>query len=324
MANVSASSPDSGSGVVVPAANMSDWLPKYENSNLNKTECEIILCKIRLFEKKKIPYRIKVSEVHNADKKTVKRGKKNNHNNKYILFNSWYNSNKDRRECVLSSHDMWNYIKTHSSAAQLFIGMFDYMEKLGKSIDVSTISTEAAAAAAPSTNDATPNNGGGGGAGEESGRKKRGAAELTDDAKRLNKRSGLYEEFYKVLTFALKTGSAPAASCVYDLRINNTHGIDKLNKNVVQNGMDAFKEMIDKLEIDQKKNQHQQTPTTTPPPAPTAAAATKASRKRKAPASSHAKIKQSRKVVAAVEATSPIYDNYNMVSDVGEDSQMSD
>ncbi|ADD73749.1 39 kDa protein [Lymantria xylina nucleopolyhedrovirus] len=252
-------------------------LLKYETSPLNKSDWEICLCKIRLFEKKKIGYRIEVSEVYSPDKKTVKRGKKNNHNNKYILFNSWYNSNKERRENALSSHDMWNYIKSHPSAA-LVIGLFDYMEKLGKSID------------AP---------------GEPVSTKKRGGSPNVEvdaeQTKRINdKRSGLYDEFYRVLTVAFKSGSAPASSSVYDLRINNANGVERLNKIVVQTGIDAFRDMLDKLDGHS-------------PVAPDAVPVAVNKRKRKAPAPAST-VKPKRREL-------PVYD---MISDVNDDSQMSE
>lgn len=250
-------------------------LLKYETSPLNKSDWETNLCKIRLFEKKKISYRIKVSEVYGPDKKTVKRGKKNNHNNKYILFNSWYNSNKERRDNALSSHDMWNHIKSHSSAA-LVIGLFDYMEKLGKSIDAPV--------------EPTP--------------KKRGGSPCVEvdaeQAKRTNdKRSGLYDEFYRVLTVAFKSGSAPAASSIYDLRINNPNGVERLNKAAVQTGVDAFRDMLDKLDGH-----------SIAAPAAEPVAANK--RKRKAAPAPPPKPKRKEP---------PVYD---MISDVNDDSQMSD
>lgn len=226
---------------------LSETVAKYENSPINKTDVEVIILKMKLFEKKKIAYRITVSEVHNLDKKTIKKGTKVINNNKYILFNSWYTKNKAAD--WYSSHDMWNYMKNFTDS-KLFIDIFDYIEKLGKSVQV-TVKTDDTTATAivpsPSTSGteddcklpyATSSS--------PASRRKKIDINVENIKESNDRRLKLYEEFYKVLTIAFKTGSAPATSFIYDQTIKNSGsgGLEKLNKTIVQRGLEVFKNIV--------------------------------------------------------------------------------
>ncbi|QUJ09236.1 39K protein [Gynaephora ruoergensis nucleopolyhedrovirus] len=208
--------------MVNQAQSMSDIVAKYENSALNKTDFEVTAAKIKLFEKKKILYRMVVDEVHNYDKKIVKRNKKMITNNKYILFNSWYT--KNRKNQWLSSHDMWNYLKNHSSC-KTFIDIFDYMEKLGKSIKIERNGENQSDVSGDEPVNVK--------------NKKRTDLDLDNIKESNDKRLKMYEEFYKVLTATFKTNSSPAASFIYD---------SKFTRAFIESGVGAFKILTNKLD----------------------------------------------------------------------------
>jgi Baculovirus 33KDa late protein (PP31) len=203
---------------------MIDILSKYENSILNKTDNDINLAKIKLFEKKKMAYRFVLNEVHSLDKKIVKKNKKIITNNKYILFNSWYT--KIRKSHWPSSHDMWNNMKDHVQCKS-FIDIFDYMEKLGKSIKVqrrdSQLNSEV------SEDEKTEI------------RKKKQDMDLEEIKESNSQRIKMYNEFYRVLSIAFETDNSPTSSIIYD---------NKLTKAFVENGMRTFKSIALKLKID--------------------------------------------------------------------------
>ncbi|QYC92702.1 39K [Trabala vishnou gigantina nucleopolyhedrovirus] len=214
---------------------MLDAVAKYENSVLNKSDNEINVAKIKLFEKKKMPYKLTVNEVHSFDKKIVKRGKKMIINNKYILFNSWYT--KNRKNHWLSSHDMWNYMKTHHNSCKSFIDLFDYMEKLGKSIKWQKrcdafLETSGSDEPVDHHQKLTV-------------RKKKHDVDLEEIKESNDRRLKMYEEFYRVLTLTYETSSPPVSSCIYD---------SKLTKTAVENGVQAFKNAVGKLEESKREN----------------------------------------------------------------------
>ncbi|AWW14393.1 39k [Hyposidra talaca nucleopolyhedrovirus] len=228
---------------------LTDVVAKYENSAYNKTDNDINAEKIKLFEKKKIPYRMLVIEVHNFDKKVVKRGKKMITNNKYILFNSWYT--KNRQSHWLTSHDMWNRMKTHSVSCKQFIDIFDYMEKLGKSIKLplssssssSSSSSEETSPPPPVANSTNLSDGDEANESAVSTRKKKHDIDAEQIKEGNNQRLRMYEEFYRVLTATFKTNSAPAASFIYD---------QKLTRAFIESGIQTFKTELSKL--DQERN----------------------------------------------------------------------
>ncbi|AHH82618.1 39 kDa protein [Buzura suppressaria nucleopolyhedrovirus] len=218
--------------------NMIDILTKYENSVYNKTDSDINADKIKLFEKRKIPYRILVVEVHNFDRKVMKRGKKMITNNKYILFNSWYT--KNRQNYWLSSHDMWNRMKTNSALCKQFIDIFDYMEKVGKSVKPS-LSNETAVINSSNSSDADEFDS------VSTNRKKKHDVDAEHIKEGNNQRLRMYEEFYRVLTTAFKSNSAPATSFIYD---------QKLTRAFVESAIQAFKTEL--IKLDHEKNSDKQ------------------------------------------------------------------
>ncbi|AGR56779.1 39K [Hemileuca sp. nucleopolyhedrovirus] len=229
--------------MVVHVQNMFEIINKYENSSLNKTDVEVNVAKIKLFEKKKIPYKFVVNEVHNFDKKIVKRSKKMISNNKYILFNSWYT--KNRKTEWFSSHDMWNHMKSHASCKP-FIDIFDYMEKLGKSVKVSTNNVvngnERSTVSSSSTTseisgdevDQTTVS-----SGVSSSRKKKHDINVEEIKESNDQRLKMYDEFYRVLTVTFKSGSSPVASFLYD---------SKFTRSSIESGMKIFKSVVTKLQ----------------------------------------------------------------------------
>ncbi|AIU41266.1 39k [Sucra jujuba nucleopolyhedrovirus] len=233
--------------MVGQTVNMIDVYSKCETSAYNKTDNDINAAKIKLFEKKKIPYRILVVEVYNFDKKIVKKGKKMITNNKYILFNSWYT--KNRKSHWLSSHDMWNYMKNHASCKQ-FIDIFDYMEKLGKTVRASTKqSVQTSSIDAGVTSSET--------SGDEPDqtittaaanavavvRRKKSDFSLDHIKESNDKRLKMYEEFYKMLTIAFQTDIAPPNSFIYD---------QKFTRSFIEAGVKVFKHELARLEQEGK------------------------------------------------------------------------
>nr|WUR10781.1 39K [Calliteara abietis nucleopolyhedrovirus] len=243
--------------MVNQAQNCVEILEKYENSPLNKSNNDINAAKIKLFEKKKMPYRFVVIEVHNYDKKIMKRGKKIIVNNKYILFNSWYT--KNRKSNWFSSHDMWNYMKSHEVCSQ-FIDIFDYIEKLGKSLKVSATAAASSIAAASNLadddNQATLLTETGGDETQQkllssssSSRKKKHELDVDQIKENNDRRLKLYDEFYRVLTVTFETNSPPASSSIYD---------HKLTRAFIETGMRAFKNVVNSLEYERQQQQQQQ------------------------------------------------------------------
>ncbi|ABI35708.1 39K [Ectropis obliqua nucleopolyhedrovirus] len=224
--------------MVAQSVNMIDFLSKYENSVYNKSDNEINVAKIKLFEKKKMTYNITVNEIHNYDRKIVKRGKKMITNNKYILFNSWYT--KNRKSHWLSSHDMWNYMK-NNAACKTFISLFDYIEKLSKAVKVesgaATVSNVIAAQGSDTSSDEITNS-----TNAVVIRKKRCDINLEEIKESNNKRIKMYDEFYRVLTTAFKTGAPPTCSFLYDTMFTFTF---------VEEGMKLFKNLL--YTLDQEK-----------------------------------------------------------------------
>ncbi|ADB84457.1 39K protein [Apocheima cinerarium nucleopolyhedrovirus] len=262
---------------------MIDILSKYENSTLNKTDNEINLAKIKLFEKKKMAYRFVLNEVHSLDKKVIKKGKKIITNNKYILFNSWYT--KIRKSYWPSSHDMWNNMKDHVQCKS-FIDIFDYMEKLGKSIKVQRRDSQSNLEISEDEKTEL--------------RKKKHDMDLEEIKESNNQRIKMYNEFYRVLSIAFETDNSPTSSIIYD---------NVFTKAFIENGMRAFKSVVLKIKNDTNSV------TITVPAAAAAAVPVEekpATRKRKQSVPSKKASKQKR------------VEEYTMVNDHVEDSQLSD
>ncbi|ABY65782.1 pp31 [Orgyia leucostigma nucleopolyhedrovirus] len=285
---------------------------KYESSVLNKSNNEINAAKIKLFEKKKIPYRFLVAEVHNYDKRVVKRNKKIITNNKYILFNSWYT--KNRKSYWFSSHDMWNYMKNNVQCKQ-FIEIFDYIEKLGKSVRVPQKSETNGETSSETSGDDVENS--------KSAKRKKQDIDSDNIKESNDQRSKMYDEFYRVLTVAFNTESPPVNSTLYDF---------KFTRAFVAEGVQIFKNIVRKLESEREQqhklddNKCQQKTNVVA----TAAEATEhhveqkeKSRKRKQCASNSVKKNRDGQAFGSKQRR-VVVDEYAMVSDHVEDSQMSD
>lgn len=219
--------------MVLQTFTMADTVAKYENSALNKTDVDIIATKIKLFEKKKIPYRIKVSEVHNFDKKLVKRAKKIITNNKYILFNSWYTKMRQSHNHWLNSHDMWNCLK-NQPRSKPFVDMFDYAEKLGKADAKQQLLL---LSSSQSNNEGSDD---------------KGCAAHDIDIETIKenniRRTKMYEQIFKDMTTTYRTNRAPVTSTIYDQKIKNPGGLEKLNPLIIEEGMHTFKLLLKQFE----------------------------------------------------------------------------
>ncbi|AKC91733.1 39K protein [Lambdina fiscellaria nucleopolyhedrovirus] len=251
---------------------LSEIIAKYENSPQNKTDVDVFANIVKFMDKKKFLYRFSVIEVHNSDKKIVKRGKKIITNNKYILFNSWYT--KNRKTSWLSSHDMWNYMKRHP-ACQKFIDIFDFMEKLGKSIDIkpkgaaATTTTTANAETnssetssdeinKPATSTAALTTSLGNVASRGGTSSKKRIVDLNvEEIKEGNERRGkLYDEFYRLLTSTFKSDYAPVTSFIYEQKLKTPSGnIEKLTRAVLQSGLEVFKQTLKNVECETTADQ---------------------------------------------------------------------
>ena len=193
----------------------------------DKVHMEHVTTVINTLEKKKIKYKIIPMPVYGddglevtfaivivVDKKNTKRNKKSISNNKYILFNSWYT--KNRNASWPNSHTMWNLMKTQSTAKP-FVEIFDFMEKVGKTIIKSSADTS-------TNNDVN-------------------AADVVNEnnAQRIK----LYNEFYKITTYTFENNTAPSSSFIYDIKLNKSeNGLDKLNRQTLEIGIEAFKNIL--------------------------------------------------------------------------------
>lgn len=280
------------------AAHLTELMTKYQDSGNNKTDFDIIAAKIKLFEKKKVAYRFKVSEVFNMDKKSVKKVKKIINNNKYILFNSWYT--KIRKSNWLNSHDMWNLMKD-SLLAKPFVDIFDFMEKLASN---TVVSKKHSSVDETSSDD-----------GEIKAKK----VEFDSDEIKENneRRVKLYEEFYRVLNVTFATDTAPSSSSIYDQKLKNVKGLDRLTRSVVQSGVSAFKHSIKQIETEKSSESVTSALVSTDP---VAAAAT---RKRKQSTHTKRAAKQSKKNEIVLEKQQSV-SSFNMVDDAMDYSQLSD
>ncbi|CDG72872.1 pp31 Nuclear matrix associated phosphoprotein [Spodoptera exigua multiple nucleopolyhedrovirus] len=203
----------------------------------DKAHMEHVTAVINTLEKKKIKYKIipmpmcgedgleiTFAIVVMVDKKNAKRNKKSISNNKYILFNSWYT--KNRNPSWPNSHTMWNLIKTQF-LAKPFVDIFDFMEKIGKSITTKEASDK------KNVNDTDAN---------------------VDDVE--NHRYKLYDEFYKITTHTFIHNVAPTSSFIYDLKLNKSDGddnksdssLEKLNRQALEEGILVFKNILSKYD----------------------------------------------------------------------------
>nr|QED40034.1 39K/PP31 [Spodoptera frugiperda multiple nucleopolyhedrovirus] len=197
----------------------------------DKAHMEHVTAVINTLEKKKIKYKIIPMPVYGddglevtfaivimVDKKNLKRNKKSISNNKYILFNSWYT--KNRKSSWPNSHTMWNLMKTHTTAKP-FVDIFDFMEKIGKSIETKKSSPP------PSSSPSEDN------------------AVITDVNNENNaRRMNLYNEFYKITTYTFVNDAAPSNSFIYDIKLDGNDGLEKLNRQTLENGVIAFKNIL--------------------------------------------------------------------------------
>ncbi|ACF05305.1 39 kDa protein [Adoxophyes orana nucleopolyhedrovirus] len=208
---------------------LNEILLKYENSGHNKTRNDILLQSINMYEKKKVPYVILTSPLYTDDKKSSKRAKKPISNNKYILFNSWYH--KIKEDHYPSSSQMWNLMKNKSTE---FINLFDFVEKVGKTIEVHSENDNEA--------DSTP------------GRKLNETEVLNSNTKRMQ----LYNEFYKLLNITLDNDSAPATHQFYTQTIKG----ERLTPTKVQTAIYIFKNVLnDNFKDTTQKSSSNATPT---------------------------------------------------------------
>jgi hypothetical protein len=202
----------------------------------DKAHMEHVTAVINTLEKKKIKYKIipmpmcgedgleiTFAIVIMVDKKNGKRNKKSISNNKYILFNSWYT--KNRSASWPNSHTMWNLIKTQL-LAKPFVDIFDFMEKVGKSITTKETETD---------------------------KKKDGANNANVDAENgVFHRHKLYDEFYKIATHTFVHSAAPSSSFIYDIKLNKSDASDssleKLNRQTLEEGISVFKNILSKYD----------------------------------------------------------------------------
>ncbi|QEI03650.1 39K [Rachiplusia nu nucleopolyhedrovirus] len=186
------------------------------------------------------------------DRKVVKKNKKSISNNKYILFNSWYT--KTKMPNWPTSPVMWNNMK-QLSQVKPFVGLFDYMEKLGKTIKkevAATIAEQNKINRQLQTND--EENISDENKDKTTDKAENGKSEQEQQVELFNaKRAELYLEFYKVLNAAFHHGSAPSNSSIYDIKLPKVIGIsgqyeknefDRLTRNIVQNAVETFKSFL--------------------------------------------------------------------------------
>ncbi|AIZ48686.1 39k [Agrotis segetum nucleopolyhedrovirus B] len=215
---------------------LTEMYSKFEGSVIyDKAHMEQVTSAINVLEKKKIKYKIIPMPVYGdeglevtfaiiivIDKKNAKRNKKVISNNKYILFNSWYTKNRD--ESWPNSHTMWNLMK-QKPAAKPFIDIFDFMEKVGKSIEKQK----------PAANESVVSEA------------KATADEVNCEIKENNERRvKLYNEFYRIATATFASGNAPSSSFIYDIKlVKNANGsFERMNRQILENGIEAFKSVL--------------------------------------------------------------------------------
>ncbi|AAZ38298.1 39K/PP31 [Agrotis segetum nucleopolyhedrovirus A] len=202
----------------------------------DKAHMEQVTAAINILEKKKIKYKIIPMPVYGdegleitfaiiivVDKKNTKRNKKMISNNKYILFNSWYT--KNRSESWPNSHTMWNLMK-QQPAAKPFIDIFDFMEKVGKSVEIKkSLDDTNVGESTATTNKGTDN------------------ANIKEGNER---RVKLYNEFYRIATITFTSNSAPSSSFLYDIKLSkeNAAGLERLTRHVLENGINVFKSVL--------------------------------------------------------------------------------
>ncbi|AAZ67397.1 orf26 [Trichoplusia ni single nucleopolyhedrovirus] len=223
--------------------NLVEIFDKYSDKLVfDKNNFENVNTTIQLLEKKKIKYRITMMPVYGDngleftvaiillhDKRIAKKTKKMISNNKYILFNSWYTKNK--QSVWPNSHMMWNIMKSHSNIKP-FVSIFDFMEKLGKSIEIDTGATipEQTDSDTHVTEIDTNN-----------------VVESTKIDASNAKRAELYNEFYKVMNETFTSESAPSQSFLYEFKLKSGSdlGFERLTRNIIQTGVDCFKKLLE-------------------------------------------------------------------------------
>nr|QEE80056.1 39K/pp31 [Mamestra configurata nucleopolyhedrovirus A] len=265
----------------------------------DKAHIEQVHAVISYLERKKIKHNLfsmpvkdndTVQMVHgiifNNDKKNARKNKKMISYNKYILFNSWYT--KNRQETWPNSHTMWNIMKSQP-VAKPFVDIFDFMEKLGKTI-------------APTVSDLA----------NETNVEKDESVSRTDVEEGNEKRSKIYNEFYRITSITFETHSAPSSSFIYDIKLKKSHnGTERLTRSMLQSGIDALRKCLlhvsrpSKTEVIEQQQQQQ-------------LEENKASRKRKQTNAAVVANKNAKKSKQRYEPPA-----FNMQNDHIEDSQMS-
>lgn len=217
---------------------LTEMYSKFESSVIyDKAHMDQVTTAINTLEKKKIKYKIIPMPVYGdeglevtfaiiivIDKKNSKRNKKIISNNKYILFNSWYT--KNRNESWPNSHTMWNLMK-QQPAAKPFIDIFDFMEKVGKSIEIKKVDDD------NNSNGIT----------EAAVNKSDNNADIKEGNER---RVKLYNEFYRITTATFSTNAAPPSSFIYDIKLSKEgpSGLERLTRQVLENGIEAFRSVL--------------------------------------------------------------------------------
>jgi hypothetical protein len=179
---------------------------KLENTAFNKRNLDYL----------KI-YTVAVLPCLNDLRKTVKRPKRVNNHNMYILFNSFYTS--IRKPEWPNSPVMWDTIKGHKELAE-FVLLFDHTQKLGKNITSRSASTSSTEKALGKRRRSVP------------------AVNPSEMQENCDLRDKMYAEFYRVLKETFENGVAPATSSIYD---------NVITREFVSKNMELFKSVALKL-----------------------------------------------------------------------------
>lgn len=196
-------------------SNNASLISRLENSVFNKSNFDYLKTCINFFEKKSVNYTVVALPCSGDERKAVKRPKRINNHNMYILFNSFYT--KIRKPEWPNSPTMWETVKAHKELAD-FVRVFDHTQKLGKSIT---------SRSASDSSSETANK-----------RRRFVAANVAEVQENCDQRDKLYSEFYSVLNETFRNDVAPASSSIYD-------GV--ITRELVTKTMELFKNIALKL-----------------------------------------------------------------------------